>query len=100
MILRGALVNTLIASAAIVGGALLYAKYGPRRHRGTLGTCAGMVLGHEYGALAGLAVGGPVASVIGGAAGGVAGAILGLEVSGGAPCEATPAVAPPEPQHV
>jgi hypothetical protein len=69
--------NVLVGTAAVLGGAYLYAKNGPRRHRPALGLSTGLLVGQQYGALAGLAIGGPGGAIVGSVAGGIVGAVVG-----------------------
>jgi hypothetical protein len=92
-VLRSAALSTLAGTAAVVGGAYLYAVYGPRRSRVVVGHVTGMMVGQHIGAIAGWALAGPAGLLTGSMAGGVAGAVIGDDLATGAYARAA---APPE----
>jgi hypothetical protein len=73
--------NVAIGTAAVLGGAYLYAVHGPRKHRPALGLSTGLLVGQQYGALAGLVIGGPGGAVVGSVAGGIVGAVVGHDAA-------------------
>ncbi len=75
----------LLGTAAIVGGVILYTKYGPRKHRALVGLSAGLVVGQQYGTLAGLAIAGPLGGAVGSVAGAATGAVIGHGMATDAP---------------
>lgn len=79
----------LLGTAAIVGGVVLYTKYGPRKHRAVVGLSAGLVIGQQYGTVTGLAIAGPIGAAVGSVAGAATGAVIGH----GLASEAVPVVA-------
>ena len=81
MFFRSVAFNVLLGTAAVLGGAWLYAKKGPRRHRPALGLSTGLLVGQQYGALTGLALGGPGGLLIGSVAGGIVGAVVGHDAA-------------------
>ena len=83
----------LIRTAAVVGGVILYTKYGPRKHRAIVGLASGLVVGQQYGTLAGLAIAGPLGGAIGSVAGAATGAVLGHGLAVGDVPDLAPVVA-------
>jgi hypothetical protein len=79
--MQGIAASALIGTAAVLGGAYLYVKNGPRRHRASVGLSTGLVVGQQYGALAGLAVAGPGGALVGSMAGGIVGAVVGHDAA-------------------
>lgn len=77
MVVRSATWSALVGTAALAGGAYLYAVNGPRKNRGPLGLATGLLVGQQIGALAGWALAGPAGLLPGSMTGGVAGAVLG-----------------------
>lgn len=78
-----------LGTAALVGGVVLYTKYGPREHRALVGLSAGLVSGQQYGTVTGLAIAGP----IGAAVESVAGVATGAVIAHGLASESPPVVA-------
>ena len=83
----------LLGTAAVVGGAMLYMKCGPRKHRGVVGLSPGLVVGHQLGTVAGLAVAGPLGGAVASVAGATAGAVIGHELAVMEDVDPTPTVA-------
>lgn len=77
----GHLLSHLLLGAGVAGGSLIYARYGPEKHRKAIGASAGMLVGQQLGALAGLLGAGPAGMLIGSMTGGVAGTVVGTEVA-------------------